>query len=82
VKPFVEGLDGNAGVMFLVDAENGQALTLTLWGTEAAAVATDQFAEKSRQSTDDATGVELIARGQFEVVAGSESLTRPGTSNT
>ena len=77
VKGFVEGLPGNAGVMFFVDAENGEALTLTLWDTEAAAAASDQFAERSRQSTVDATGVSLVARGAYEVVAGSEALTGP-----
>ena len=74
VKGFVEGLPGNAGVIFFADTEAGQALTLTLWATEAAAQSTDQFAEQSRQSTVDATGVELIARGAYEVVAASEAL--------
>ena len=45
VKGFVEGLPVNAGVMFLVDRESGTALTLTLWDSEGAAEATDQFAE-------------------------------------
>jgi hypothetical protein len=80
VKDFVEGQPGNAGVMFFVDAENGQALTLTLWVTEAAALATDQFAEQSRQSTVDATGVELVARGRYEVVEGSPALRGPLTA--
>ena len=31
VKGFVEGLPGNAGVMFLIDRDSGTALTLTLW---------------------------------------------------
>jgi hypothetical protein len=52
-----------------VDVESGQALTLTLWDTEAAASASDQFAEQSRESTVAATGAELIARGRYEVVA-------------
>jgi hypothetical protein len=69
VRGFVEGLPGNAGVMFFVDVESGQALTLTLWETEAAASASDQFAEQSRESTVAATGAELIARGRYEVVA-------------
>lgn len=47
VKGFVEGLPVNAGVMFLVDRESGTALTLTLWDSEGAAEATDQFAEQS-----------------------------------
>lgn len=71
VRGFVEGMPGNKGVMFFVDAENGQALTLTLWDSEAAATASDQFAEQSRESTVAATGADLIARGRYAVVAGS-----------
>jgi heme-degrading monooxygenase HmoA len=70
VRAFVEGVPGNSGVMFFVDRENGQALTLTLWDSEQAATASDQYAEQSRESTVAATGAELIARGRYEVVAG------------
>jgi hypothetical protein len=69
VRAFVEGLPGNKGVSFFVDAEKGEALTLTLWDSEEAATASDQFAEQSRESTVAATGAELIARGRYEVVA-------------
>jgi heme-degrading monooxygenase HmoA len=69
VKGFVEGLPGNAGVMFLVDRDDGTALTLTLWDSEDAARATDDFAEQSRATTVAATGTELVAQGRFEVLA-------------
>jgi heme-degrading monooxygenase HmoA len=69
VRGFVEGLPGNAGVEFLIDRDHGQALTLTLWNTDEAARATDQFAEQSRAATVAATGTELIARGSYEIVA-------------
>lgn len=69
VKGFVEGLPGNAGVMFFVDRDAGTAMTLTLWDSEGAAAATDQFAEQSRAATVAATGTELVARGSYEVVA-------------
>jgi heme-degrading monooxygenase HmoA len=69
VRPMVEGLPGNKGVLFFVDAEQGQALTLTLWDSEDAAKASDQFAEQRREATQAATGTELIARGRYEVVA-------------
>jgi hypothetical protein len=68
VAPMVAGLTGNAGAYFFVDREGGGALTLTLWESEEAALASDQVAEKSRASTVEATGVELLARGRFEVV--------------
>ena len=68
VAPMVAGLPGNAGAYFFVDRDEGRALTLTLWESEEAALASDQAAEKSRTSTVAATGIELLARGQFEVV--------------
>jgi hypothetical protein len=71
VMGFVQGLPGNAGAVFLIDHDAGTALTLTLWDTEEAANATDQFAEQSRAATVAATGTELIARGSYEVVARS-----------
>lgn len=71
VKGFVEGLPGNAGVVFLIDRDRGTALTLTLWDSEDAAATTDQFAEQSRATTVAATGTELIARGSYEVVTGT-----------
>jgi heme-degrading monooxygenase HmoA len=71
VMGFVEGLPGNAGAVFLIDRDSGTALTLTLWDSEDAAKATDQFAEQSRATTVAATGTELVARGSYEVVARS-----------
>ena len=65
VKGFVEGLPGNAGVVFLIDRDGGTALTLTLWDSDDAAKATDQFAEQSRAATVAATGTELVATGQL-----------------
>ncbi len=46
VRPFVASLDGNAGAFFFIDRAAGRALTLTLWKTEAAAVASDAFADR------------------------------------
>ena len=69
VRGFVAGLPGNAGGMFFVDRAAGTALTLTLWDSEEAAAETDKFADQSRISTIEATGVELLGRGAFEVVA-------------
>ncbi len=69
VKPMVEGLPGNAGAVFLIDREAKRALTLTLWETEDAALASDQAAERSRSATIAATGVELLERGRYEVAA-------------
>ena len=68
VSGFVAGLSGNAGGVLLLDRAAGKALTLTLWDSEEAAAETDKFADQSRASTIDATGVELLERGAYEVV--------------
>jgi heme-degrading monooxygenase HmoA len=69
VAPMVAGLPGNAGAWFFVDREAGRAMTLTLWETEDAALASDATAEQSRAATTAATGAELLDRGRHEVAA-------------
>jgi hypothetical protein len=69
VKGFVAGLPGHAGAVFLIDRETGTAMTLTLWDSEDAATGSDKFANQSRDSTIAATGVELLTRGRYQVVA-------------
>jgi len=73
VHRLVADLEGNAGAFFLVDRAAGRALTLTLWGTEQAALASDDAAERSRAHTVAATGVELLERSRYEVVTGGQS---------
>jgi heme-degrading monooxygenase HmoA len=68
VSGFVANLPGNAGGTFLIDREQGTAMTLTLWDSEEAAAETDKFADESRARTVDATGVELIGRDAYSVV--------------
>jgi heme-degrading monooxygenase HmoA len=68
VAPMVQSLAGNAGAVFLLDRAEGRALTLTLWDSEPAALASDHAAERSRASTIAATGVELLDRGRYEVI--------------
>jgi hypothetical protein len=68
VSGFVAKLPGNAGGAFFIDRESGKALTLTFWESEEAAAETDKFADQSRASTIEATGVELLERGAWSVV--------------
>jgi hypothetical protein len=68
VSGFVAGLPGNTGGAFLIDRAAGTALTLTLWDSEEAAAETDKFADQSRASTVEATGVQLVERGAYAVV--------------
>jgi heme-degrading monooxygenase HmoA len=72
VRPFVASLEGNAGAFFLIDRAAGRALTLTVWKTEEAALASDQGAERSRAHTVATTGVELLERSRYDVVTGIE----------
>lgn len=69
VSPMVRTLAGVTGAMFLLDRAGSAAMTVTLWDSEEAALVSDQNAEASRAATVAATGVELVARGRFEVVA-------------
>ena len=55
-------------VRFFIDRDAGTAMTLTFWETEEAAAETDKFADQSRASTVDATGIELVERGAYSVV--------------
>ena len=69
VAAMIRGLPGVAGATFFLDRSGGEAMTLTLWESEEAAVVSDEHAEASRAATMAATGVELVARGRYEVVA-------------
>src|ERR1700733_8296362 len=71
VAPMVAGLPGNAGAYFFIDRAGGRGLTLTLWETEDAELASHATAEKSRARTVAATGVEPLDRGRYEVTAKS-----------
>jgi hypothetical protein len=68
VAPMVQGLPGVAGAVFLIDRAGNTAMTMTLWNTAEGAAASDQHAEASRTATVAATGVELVSRGQYELV--------------
>lgn len=69
VAPMVRGLPGVAGAVFLIDRAGCAAMTLTLWDTEDAALLSDQHADASRAATIAASGVDLAARGRYEIVA-------------
>ena len=71
VRSLVESLPGNVGYVFLIDRAGVRALTLTLWESEEAALASDAAAGRSRASTQEATGIELVERGRYHVLASS-----------
>ena len=76
VGPMIARIPDTGGAYFLLDREQGRALTITLWTSEGAALKSDETADKSRESTVAATGVELLQRGRFEVV-GQSNLPSP-----
>jgi heme-degrading monooxygenase HmoA len=68
VAPMVRTLPGVCGAVFFLDRAGHAAMTLTLWESEEAALTSDQHADASRAATVAATGVELLARGRYEIV--------------
>lgn len=68
VQPMVAALPGNAGAHFFIDRVNQRGLTLTLWATDESARASDETADASRARTVQATGVELLERGSYDVI--------------
>ena len=66
----VAGIPGNAGAFFFVDRAANRAMTLTLWDDEGAARQSDATADASRARTVAATGIELVERAAYDVVAG------------
>ncbi len=69
VAPMVAGLPGNEGAYFLLAEDGRSAMTLTIWSSLEAALASDEAAERSRAATVAATGVEPLDRGRFTVLA-------------
>jgi hypothetical protein len=68
VASMIRGLPGTAGAFFFLDRASNEAMTVTLWDTEDAALVSDQNAEASRTATITATGVQLVSRGRYEVI--------------
>lgn len=70
VKPMVAGLAGNAGAYFFVDRDKQSgAHAHTVGQHRGCRVEFNQTADASRARTVAATGIELVERGAYEVVA-------------
>ena len=73
VKGFVEGLRGNAGVVFLIDRDGGTALTVTLWDSD------EKHAHRSgRRQHRRGGGVGLQVRAGRRRVAGHDPAAAAG----
>jgi heme-degrading monooxygenase HmoA len=69
VLPTLRGMDGFRGLISLVDAAGGDALTITLWESEDAMRATDARADEMRQQIADAAGGEIRSVERYQVEA-------------
>jgi len=68
VKPAVQSQPGIHGALWLLDRENGRALTITLWESEAAMRASDEFAANAQSGTKQVSGAR-VTTSRYEVIA-------------
>jgi heme-degrading monooxygenase HmoA len=68
VVPQVQATPGSSGVLLLLDRKHGQALTITLWESEQAMVASEQRRAALQHGTTQASGAQ-VDTSRYEVVA-------------
>lgn len=68
VMPAVQQQSGIRGAYWLLDREAGKALTITIWESEAALRASEQFRAQAQAGTAEASGA-AVATERYEVVA-------------
>ena len=66
VKPSVVRQPGLAAAYWLVDREAGKGLTITIWESEEAMHASEQFRERSQARTAEASDARVLTE-RFEV---------------
>jgi heme-degrading monooxygenase HmoA len=66
VKPNVQRQPGLTAAYWLVDRESGKGLTITIWESEEAMLASEQFRSQSQSQTSAATGAGVTTE-RFEV---------------
>ena len=67
VKENVQQQPGLAAAYWLSDREGGKGLTITIWESEEAMHASEQFRAQRQAQTSDATGAQVTTE-RFEVV--------------
>jgi heme-degrading monooxygenase HmoA len=63
----VKEMEGNQGLMLLVDRGGGKAITITFWDTEERLRSTTERANTVRQQAADAAGASIRGVEQYEV---------------
>lgn len=68
VLPAADRLPGFRGMLVLGDRATGKSISITLWETEEAMLASEQAANKLRQEANTAGGTQTAAVERFEVL--------------
>jgi heme-degrading monooxygenase HmoA len=66
VDPVLE-MEGNQGATFLVDRDNGKAVSITYWDSEEHLQSSVERANKVRQGAADAGGLSILSVDHYEV---------------
>jgi heme-degrading monooxygenase HmoA len=64
----VQQLDGNQGLMLLIDRDSGKAISLTLWDSEDSLRSSSEQANTLRERAAGAGGLSIDAVENYEVV--------------
>jgi heme-degrading monooxygenase HmoA len=73
VLPGVKDLDGFDHILALVDRSAGKMVAITFWESEAAMRASEEVANRLRESASTGTANEIAGVDRFEVVVDSRS---------
>jgi heme-degrading monooxygenase HmoA len=73
VIPGIKGQDGFTGLLALLDRDGGKMIAITFWESEEAMRASEEAANRLRESTASAADEEIVGVDRFEVVHDSRS---------
>jgi heme-degrading monooxygenase HmoA len=73
VIPGIKSQDGFSGLLALLDRDAGKMIAITFWESEEAMRASEEAANRLRESTANAADEEIVGVDRFEVVRDSRS---------
>lgn len=73
VIPAAKAMDGFSGLLALMDRDSGKMIAITFWESEEAMRASEEAANRLRESTASAADEEIVGVDRFEVVHDSRS---------
>lgn len=68
VLPLARELEGNRGILSLVDRATGKGMTFTFWASDEAMRASEEAANQVRGDSSTALEMEVVGVGRYEVV--------------